>query len=57
MIVFLIFAWVSIWRCWRNTQTPLWGYVARLFVVMYALLVFAMALQLISEVLEQRRMS
>ena len=55
MIGFLVFAWVSIWRCWRNTQTRLWGYVARLFVVMNVLFVCLMALQLIGEILGQRR--
>lgn len=35
IIAFLIFAWVSIWRCWRNTRTPIWGYVARGMVVIY----------------------
>jgi hypothetical protein len=56
MIAFLIFAWVSIWRCWRNTRVPLWGYLARMFVVACVLLVCAMALQLTSEFLEQRRL-
>ena len=52
MVAFLVFAWVSIWRCWRNTRWPVWGYVARAIVVMDAVLVLAVAIRLISEALQ-----
>jgi len=54
MVAFLVFAWVSIWRCWRNTRWPVWGYVARAIVVMDVVLVFAVAVRLISEALQSR---
>lgn len=49
MSAFLIFAWVSIWRCWRNTRWPAWGYVARGMVVMNVFLVLVVAVSLIAE--------
>jgi hypothetical protein len=54
MVAFLIFAWVSIWRCWRNTRWPAWGYVARGMVVMNVVLVLVVAIRLISEALERQ---
>ena len=52
MVAFLIFAWVSIWRCWQNTRWPVWGQVARGVVVMNVILVLVVAVVLISEALQ-----
>jgi len=49
MVAFLIFAWVSIWRCWRNTQTPLWGYLARMLVAVYVLYAVMLTFEVITE--------
>ena len=48
-VAFLIFAWVSIWRCWRNTRTPLWGYVARMVVAVYVLYAVMLTFKAISD--------
>lgn len=55
LLAFLIFAWVSIWRCWRNARSPIWGYVARALVVMYGLYGFMTAFKAVSETLERYR--
>jgi hypothetical protein len=52
MVAFLVFAWVSIWRCSRNARWPVWGYVARSIVVLDAIFVLAVAARLISEALQ-----
>lgn len=33
-LAFTVFAWVSIWRCWKNTRWPAWGYIARGWVIL-----------------------
>ena len=54
MLVFLVFAWVAIWRCWKNTTWPIWGYFARAEVIFYAVGVTAGVIRLISEAIEPR---
>lgn len=51
-VVFLVFAWVSIWRCWKNTRWVAWGYVARTEVVLDVVVVVAVAVRLISEAMQ-----
>jgi len=43
-----VFGWVSIWRCWRNTNWATCGYVARACVIIYALLVTAVLFTMLS---------
>jgi hypothetical protein len=44
--VWQIFAWVSIWRCSKNTKWIVWTYSARLVVIAFALLFILNILQL-----------
>jgi len=37
LTAYLVFAWVSIWRCVWNTPWPVFGYIARFIVVISAL--------------------
>src|SRR5690606_1488671 len=39
MFAFACFASVAIWRCWRNSGWILWGYLARVHLILFALLV------------------
>ena len=48
VLAVLVFAWVSIWRCWRNTSWPNWGYIARASVIIYAILVAAVLFTMLS---------
>ena len=41
-----IFAWVSIWRCARNTKTIVWTYLARILVIVFVLVFIMSILQL-----------
>ncbi len=34
---YLLFALIGVWRCAFNTKRPVWGYVTRLFVILYAM--------------------
>jgi hypothetical protein len=36
VFAFMVFAWVSVWRCWKNTRWPAWGYIARGWVLLQA---------------------
>ncbi len=38
-VPYLVFAWVSVWRCAPNADTRLWGYLAQGAVVVYVLAV------------------
>jgi hypothetical protein len=49
MVAFLLFAWVSIWRCWRNTRWPAFGYAARVMVVVYLIVAVVAAVALIRD--------
>ncbi len=51
MVAFLVFAWVSIWRCAPNARWRVWGYIARFIVVLDAIVVIVVAARLISEAL------
>jgi hypothetical protein len=48
-IAYLVFAWVSIWRCAWNSSWWGWGYVARAQVVVFALVVTVVAIRLLWE--------
>ena len=50
LLAVIVFGWVSIWRCWRNTSWPAWGFVARGLVIIYILVVAASAVNVLYQV-------
>jgi hypothetical protein len=47
VLALMVFAWVSIWRCWKNTRWPVWGYIARGMVILYVAQVGAVLVALL----------
>ena len=50
LLAVMVFAWVSIWRCWNNSSWRGWGYIARAIVVIDVITVVAVAISVIYQV-------
>jgi len=50
LLAVIVFGWVSIWRCWKNTRWPAWGFIARGLVIIYVLTVVATAVNVLYQI-------
>ena len=49
LLGFLVFAWVAIWRCWKNCTWSVWGYLARMQVILFVVITVAVIVRLLFE--------